>query len=98
MSDDTLQLILQRLNGIDHRLDNVEREQTRLSTDMMGQMERGLMEVQTFKDDMTVAMNYTARADVTSATAASAQRALQSEVARLRVRVDRLEGKRGEAD
>jgi hypothetical protein len=46
---------------------------------MMGQMERVLTEVQTFKDDMTVAMNYPAPAAVTSATAASAQRALQSE-------------------
>ena len=82
MSDDALRLILQRLDGMDgrldsigHRLDNVEREQTRLRTDLLGQMERVLIEVQTFKDDMTVAMNYAARADVTSATAASRQRA-----------------------
>jgi len=87
MSDDALRLILQRLDGLDglderldsigHRLDNVEREQTRLRTDLLGQMERVLTEVQTFKDDMTVAMNYAARADVTSsAIAASRQRAL----------------------
>ncbi|HME24434.1 MAG TPA: hypothetical protein VKI44_24395 [Acetobacteraceae bacterium] len=87
MSDDALRLILQRLDGLDglderldsigHRLDNVEREQTRLRTDLLGQMERVLIEVQTFKDDMTVAMNYAARADVTSsAIAASRQRAL----------------------
>jgi hypothetical protein len=42
-------------------------------------------------------MNDAARADVTSATAAGAQRVLQSELALLRARVDRLEGKRSEA-
>ena len=65
---------------------------------MMGRMERVLMEVRSFKDDMTDAMNYAARAYVGAATAATAQPALQSEVSRLRVRVDRLEGRRGEAD
>ena len=96
-TDHRLDGIDHRLDGVGHRFDNVEREQTRVRTDLLGEMERVLTEVQTFKDDMTVAMNYAARADVTSATAASAQRAMQSELARLRVRVDRLEGKRGEA-
>jgi len=56
MSDDTLQSIPQRLggieghlDGIDHRLDNVEREPIRLRTDMLGQMERVLTELQTFR-------------------------------------------------
>ena len=47
MSDDTLCLILRRLEGIDHRLDgvghrfdNVEREQTRIRTDLLGLIER----------------------------------------------------------
>lgn len=81
MSDDRLNLILQRLDTIergqterfgqidqrfgqiDQRLDRVEREQTRLRTDLLGQMERVLDTVRTFKDDMTVAMAYAARAD-----------------------------------
>ena len=40
MSDDTLRLILRRLEGIDHRFNNVEREQARVRTDLLGQMER----------------------------------------------------------
>ncbi len=104
MSDDSLQLILQRLGGIegrlggiDHRLDNVEREQTRLRTDMLGQMDRVLTELQTFRDDMTVAMSYATRADASSDATAAVQRSLQSQFARLRTRVDRLEGKPGGA-
>jgi hypothetical protein len=115
MSDDMLNLILQRLDQMEHaqaerfekidqrfekidqRLDRVEREQTRLRTDLLGQMERVLTTVQSFKDDMTVAMAYAARADASSDTTAALQRTMQSQISHLRNRVERLEDRRGDA-
>ncbi len=121
MSEAILNLILQRLDGIereqtrhfesidqrfaqiderfaqiDQRLEQVEREQTRLRTDLLEQMERVLTTVQDFKDDMTVAMSYAARADASSDTTAALQRTMQSQISRLRNRVERLEDKQGD--
>jgi hypothetical protein len=104
VSDDMLNLILQRLDQIDQRfgqldqrLDRVERGQTRPRTDLLGQMERVLTTVQSFKDDMTVAMAYAARADASSDTTAALQRTMQSQISHLRNRVERLEDRRGDA-
>lgn len=70
MSDDALTLILQHLDqhtlrfgNMDRRLDNIDREQTRLRTDLLGQMERVPTAMQLVKEDVTVAMAYAARAD-----------------------------------
>jgi hypothetical protein len=114
MSEDTLNLILQRLDRIEHgqtqrfeqidqrfeqmdqRLDRVEREQTRLRTDLLGQMERVLTTVRDFRDDMTVAMAYAARADASTDTTAALQRTMQSQLSHLRNRVERLEARPGD--
>jgi uncharacterized protein (UPF0335 family) len=95
---DRFEQIDQRFGQLDQRLDRVEREQTRLRTDLLGQMERVLTTVQTFKDDMTVAMAYAARADASSDTTAALQRTMQSQLAHLRNRVERLEDSRGKAE
>ncbi|HEY3846217.1 MAG TPA: hypothetical protein VGL95_03795 [Acetobacteraceae bacterium] len=95
--DQRFEQIDQRFGQLDQRLDRVEREQTRLRTDLLGQMERVLTTVQTFKDDMTVAMTYAARADASSDTTAALQRTMQSQISHLRNRVERLEDRRGDA-
>ncbi len=104
MSDDAFRLIQQQLEQhssrfekIDLRLDNIEREQTRLRTDLMGQMERVLSAMQQVREDVTVAMAYAARADSGADASAAIQRSLQSQIAQLRNRVERLEGRQGEA-
>jgi hypothetical protein len=94
---DRFEQIDHRFAQLDQRLDGVEREQTRLRTDLLGQMERVLDTVQSFKDDVTVAMAYAARADASSDTTAALQRTMQSQLSHLRNRVERLEDSRGKA-
>ncbi len=77
-------------------MEHLERQQTRLRTDLLEQMERVLTTVQDFKDDMTVAMSYAGRADASSDTTAALQRTMQSQISRLRNRVERLEDKQGD--
>lgn len=60
-----------------------------------GQMERVLTGMQSFRDDMTVAMSFASRADVSSGAAAAVQRSPQSRPVQLRTRVTRLEAKQG---
>jgi predicted nucleic acid-binding Zn-ribbon protein len=123
MSEDTLNLILQRLDGMEHeqrrrfekidqrfekidqrfekidqRFERVEREQTRLRTDLVNQMERVLSTMQLVREDVTVAMAYAARADSATDATATIQRSLQSQLGQLRSRVERLEGKRDDAE
>jgi hypothetical protein len=109
MSEDSLNLILQRLERIerdqtqglekiDQRFERVEREQTRLRTDLMNQMERVLSTMQLVREDVTVAMAYAARADSATDATTTIQRSLQSQLGQLRSRVERLEGKRDEAE
>ena len=83
----------QRFGHIDQRLDRVECQQTRLRTDLLGQMERVLTTVRAFTDDMTVAMTYAARADSSSDTTAALQRTMQSQISHLRNRIERLEAR-----
>jgi predicted transcriptional regulator len=86
-----------RFQQIDQRFERVEREQTRLRTDLLGQMERVLNAMQALREDMTVAMAYSARADAAMNATAAVQHALQAQLTRLRERVDRLEGKQDDA-
>lgn len=115
MSETTLNLILQRLDQMEHeqtrhfeqidqrfgqidqRFERIEREQTRLRTDLLNQMERVLSTMQLVKEDVTVAMAYAARADSATDATATIQRSLQSQLGQLRSRVERLEGKQGDA-
>lgn len=95
--DQRFERIDQRFERIDQRFERIEREQTRLRTDMLGQMERVLTTMQLVRDDVTVAMAYAARADSATDATATIQRSLQSQLGQLRSRVERLEGKQGDA-
>jgi len=92
MSAGTLQLILQRLDKVDQRS---SREQTRLRTDLLEQMERVLAQMQSLKDDVTVAVTFASRADAATEATGIMQRTVQSQISGLRARIERLEGKFG---
>ncbi len=77
--------------------EQIERAQTRLRTDVVSKMDRMLVEVQTFKDDMTVAMAFASRSDTSTDTTAALQRTMQSQLSHLRNRVERVEERRGDA-
>lgn len=94
--DQRFEQVDQRFEQMDQRFERVEREQTRLRTDVVNQMDRVLLEIQTFKDDMTVAMAFASRSDASTDATAAVQRTMQSQLSRLRSRVERLEGKQGE--
>ena len=81
----------QQFARIDQRFEVIEREQTRLRVDMVNQMERVLSEIHTFKDDVTVAMAFAARADAGNDASATLQRSKQSQLSQLRHRIQRLE-------
>lgn len=85
-----------RLNGVEDRLDRVEREQTRTRVDLMGQMERILNEQSAIRTDMRIVVLRVDRLDATVNLTLPELRALHESFHRMSERVQKPEdGKSG---